>query len=181
MAAGRGLKVLLGTALVGLLLGGGLLALRRNTPTLAPDFSLTDLAGKTVRLSGLRGKVVVLNVWATWCAPCRDEMPSMERLYQRLRGPNFELLAVSEDEGGADKVRAFVREVAVTFPVLLDPERQVGTRYGVWGYPETFIIDRDGRIVERVIGPRAWDTPEQVAALSALMHAGSEAAAIAPQ
>ena len=105
----------------------------------------------------------------------------MERLYQQLKGPNFELLAVSEDDGGPDLVRAFLREVPVTFPVLLDPERQVGARYGVWGYPETFVIDRDGRIVERVIGPRAWDTPEQVAALTALMHTGGEAAGIAPR
>lgn len=179
MGTSRGLRVLVGTVLIGIGLGGGLWALRGSTPKLAPDFSVVDLAGKTVRLSGLRGKVVVLNVWATWCAPCREEMPSMERLYSQLRGPNFELLAVSEDEGGADVVRAFVREVAVTFPVLLDPERQVGVRYGVWGYPETFIIDREGLIVERVIGPRTWDTPEQVAALTALMRTGVEAGTVA--
>jgi peroxiredoxin len=72
-------------------------------------------------------------------------------------------------------VRAFVRETGVTFPVLLDPERQVGSRYGVWGYPETFIIDREGRIVEHVIGPRTWDTPAQVAALEGLMRADEPA------
>jgi len=172
VAAGRGLRVLAGTALVGLLVIGVWLGMRGRTPALAPDFSVVDLSGKTVRLSALRGRVVLVNVWTTWCPPCRDEMPSMERLYRELAGPDFELLAVSEDDGGADVVRRFVEDLGVTFPVLHDPERQVGTRYGVWGYPETFVIDRGGRIVERVIGPRTWDTPEQVAALRALLGAG---------
>jgi peroxiredoxin len=147
---------------------------------MAPDFSVVDLAGTTVRLSALRGRVVLVNVWTTWCPPCRDEMPSMERLYQQLRGPDFELLAVSEDDGGIELVRSFARELGVTFPVLYDPERQVGTRYGVWGYPETFVVDRSGRIAERVIGPRVWDSPEQVAALHALMQAGSTPATMPP-
>lgn len=173
MAAGRGVKVLAGTLATGLLLLAGGWWLRGRTPELAPDFSVVDLAGRTVRLSALRGRVVVVNVWTTWCPPCREEMPSMERLYQQLRGPDFELLAVSEDDGGIEPVRRFVEDVGVSFPVLYDPERQVGRRYGVWGYPETFIVDRSGRIVERVIGPRVWDTPEQVAALRGLMHAGA--------
>jgi len=175
MAASRGLTVVLGTALVGAILVFGLLALRGSSPKLAPDFSVVDVDGKTVRLSGLRGKVVVLNLWTTWCPPCREEMPSMERLHRQLGGPSFALLAVSQDDGNAEGVRAFVRETGVTFPVLLDPERQVGSRYGVWGYPETFIIDREGRIVEHVIGPRTWDTPAQVAALEALMRADEPA------
>jgi cytochrome c biogenesis protein CcmG/thiol:disulfide interchange protein DsbE len=172
VAAGRGLRVLAGTALVGLLVIGVWLGTRGRTPTLAPDFSIVDLSGKTVRLSAFRGRVVLVNVWTTWCPPCRDEMPSMERLYRELAGPDFELLAVSEDEGGVDVVRRFAEDLGVTFPVLYDPERQVGTRYGVWGYPETFVIDRGGRIVEHVIGPRTWDTPEQLAALRALLGAG---------
>lgn len=97
----------------------------------------------------------------------------MERLYQQLRGPDFELLAVSQDEGSAEAVRVFAQDLDVSFPILHDPERQIGRRYGVWGYPETFVIDRTGRIVERVIGPRIWDTPEQVAALRTLMQAGA--------
>jgi peroxiredoxin len=173
MAASRGLRVLAGTVLVGLVLAGGVLWVRNRTLAMAPDFSVVDLTGRVVRLSALRGRVVLVNVWTTWCPPCRDEMPSMERLYQALRGPDFELLAVSEDEGTVDTVRAFVDDLAVTFPVLHDPQRQVGSRYGVWGYPETFIIDRAGRIVERVIGPRNWDTPEQRAALRGLMQAGA--------
>ena len=172
MAAGRGVRVLGGTALIGLLLVGGLVWLRGRAPALAPDFSVVDLSGKTVRLSALRGRVVLVNVWTTWCPPCREEMPSMERLYRQLAGPDFELLAVSEDEGGLEGVRRFATDLGVTFPVLYDPERQVGTRFGVWGYPETFVIDRGGHVVERVIGPRTWDSPAQVAALRALMRRG---------
>ena len=93
----------------------------------------------------------------------------MERLHARLRGRDFQLLAVSEDEGGKDVVQAFVRQLGLSFPVLLDPERQVGDRYEVWGYPETFVIDRNGYVVERVIGPRDWDSAESVAKLEALI------------
>lgn len=98
----------------------------------------------------------------------------MQRLYTRLRGKRFELLAVSQDEDGKKAVEPFVRELALSFPVLVDPERQVGERYGVWGYPETFVIDRNGYVVERVIGPRDWASPAQVAALEALIAADAE-------
>jgi peroxiredoxin len=169
MAAGRGVKVALGAALVGLAGAGMLLWLGTRAPTLAPDFSVPDLRGQVVRLSSLRGKVVLVNLWATWCAPCREEMPSMERLYDRFRDRDFQLLAVSQDEDGTRVVEPFVRELGLTFPVLVDPERQVGERYEVWGYPETFVIDRNGYVVERVIGPRDWASPESVATLEALI------------
>jgi len=172
VAAGRGVKVALGTALVGIGIVTAALWLRPSTPKLAPDFALSDLEGRAVRLSALRGKVVLVNLWTTWCPPCREEMPSMERLYRRLRGRGLELLAVSQDDPDArSKVEAFVSEVGVTFPVLLDPRREAGEAYGVWGYPETFIVDREGRIVERVVGPRTWDAPEQVAAIEGLLGA----------
>ena len=95
----------------------------------------------------------------------------MERLYQRLRGRGFVLLAVSQDEGGAAVVEPFVRQLGLTFPILVDPEQQVGGRFHVWGYPESFLIDREGRIVERIIGPRDWASPEQVAAVERLLDA----------
>jgi len=162
MANSRGLKIAVAAVAVGLAAAGGLLALGHRGPRLAPDFAAPDLAGHAVRLSALRGKVVVLNLWATWCPPCREEMPSMERLYGQLRDRDFQL--------------------GITFPVLIDPERQVGERYGVWGYPETFIIDRNGYVVERVIGPRDWATPAQLAALEALIAAdGDGANASAPR
>jgi cytochrome c biogenesis protein CcmG, thiol:disulfide interchange protein DsbE len=176
MARSRGLKIALATAAVGCVAVIGLAALQRRSPALAPDFAVPDLSGQAVRLSGFRGKVVLLNLWTTWCPPCREEMPSLERLYQRLQERGFVLLAVSQDEGGTAAVEPFVRDLKLTFPVLVDPERQVGDRYQVWGYPESFIIDREGRVVERVIGPRDWTSPEQVAAFERLLDTRVEQA-----
>jgi cytochrome c biogenesis protein CcmG/thiol:disulfide interchange protein DsbE len=170
MAAGRGVKVAAVTGALALAALAGVLVLgRRHGGGMADDFAVTDLQGQAVRLSSFRGQVVLLNLWATWCPPCREEMPSMERLWQRLRGKGFVLLAVSQDEQGADAVAPFVREHQLTFPVLVDPEHQVGDRYGVWGYPESFLIDREGRVVERVIGPRDWASPQQIAAIERLL------------
>lgn len=173
MADRRGLKIALATAALGLVGVGALFAVgRRSGPQAAADFVATDLAGNAVRLSALRGKVVVLNLWATWCPPCREEMPSMERLYRRFKDRDFVLLAVSEDEDGRKAVEPFVRDGGFTFPVLLDPERQVGAKYGVWGYPETFIIDRAGMVAERVIGPRDWASQASTDQIERLLSAG---------
>ena len=140
--------------------------------TQAPEFSLSDLSGRTIRLANLRGRVVFLNVWTTWCEPCREEMPAMQVLYARLRGPDFEMLAVSADQEGRDVVERFVRDFALTFPVLPDPDLQIAGRYGVTGYPETFIIDRNGRVVAHQIGPHRWDAPQSVAAFRRLIERG---------
>ena len=172
MAASRGLKVTLGAAAVAAAAAVGLWALSGRGPVLAPDFAAPDLNGQAVSLASLRGKVVVVNLWTTWCPPCRQEMPSMERLAAHFRGRDFQLLAVSQDEDGREKVADFARELGLSFPVLLDPQRQIGERFDVWGYPETFVIDRNGYVVERVIGPREWDSPASIAALEALIAAG---------
>lgn len=127
----------------------------------APDFRLSDLSGREYRLADLRGNVVFLNVWATWCPPCRDEMPSMEQLHRRLAGRDFVMLAVSEDANGREAVEPFVRQLGLSFPVLLDPEGVIPKRYGVTGYPETFIIDRSGRVIQHLKGPENWAS-EQV-------------------
>jgi len=122
----------------------------------APDFTLPSLVGNPVRLSNYRGKVVFLNFWATWCPPCREEMPSMESLYQRLKGRDFEMLAVSIDTKGADRVQSFVATYVLTFPVLLDPNKKIYRLYGLTGVPETFIIGKNGDIILKIIGPRDW-------------------------
>jgi len=124
----------------------------------APDFKLNDLWGRPYRLADFRGKVVFLNLWATWCPPCRMEMPAMEQLHQRLKGKDFVMLAVSEDDEGAATVRSFVEKMGITFPVLLDPTGTLPPRYGVTGYPETFIIDRDGHVIQHTIGPDDWES-----------------------
>lgn len=138
----------------------------------APEFSLSDLSGRTIRLANMKGRVVFLNVWASWCEPCREEMPAMQTLYTRLGGPDFEMLAVSADQQGREVVARFVRDFGLTFPVLPDPDLDIARRYGVTGYPETFVIDRNGRIVAHAIGPRAWDSPASMAAFRALIERG---------
>jgi peroxiredoxin len=125
----------------------------------ALDFTLPDLSGTPVRLSDLRGKIVFLNLWATWCPPCRAEMPSMQTLYERLKGRDFVMLAIAEDTNAAD-VAGFVKDLGLTFPVLLDTDNTLPARFGVTGFPETFIIDREGQVIKHVIGPEEWTDPE---------------------
>jgi len=138
----------------------------------APEFALSDLSGRAVRLANFQGQVVFLNVWATWCEPCRQEMPSMQELYERLGGPGFEILAVSADQGDGGDVREFVRSLGLTFPVLRDPEQQIASRYSVTGYPETFVIDRNGTVVEHAIGPHDWSSPVSLTAFRRLVETG---------
>ena len=134
----------------------------------APEFELPSLSGEIVRLSEYRGKVVFLNIWATWCGPCREEMPSMEKLYQELKDDDFEILAVSVDEKGARAVEPFAKKFNLTFPILLDQEGKASRLYNTTGVPETFIIDKNGVIISKVIGYRNWSDPEVVGALRKL-------------
>lgn len=123
----------------------------------APTFSLPVLGGEgTMDLVDTRGQVVLLNFWATWCKPCEDEMPAMDRLYRSLAPEGFEMLAVSVDED-PELVEKFCQRLGVSFPILLDPQQVVSRRYQTTGFPESLLIDRDGMIVERYIGPRDWD------------------------
>ncbi|MBI3301192.1 MAG: TlpA family protein disulfide reductase [Deltaproteobacteria bacterium] len=138
----------------------------------APDFLLPDLQGQVVRLSQLKGKVVLLNVWTTWCPPCRKEMPTMEALYRRLKSADFVMLAASQDVDGQNTVLPYLQEGGFTFPVLLDVHGEVGRKYGVTGYPETFIIDRQGTIVYHHIGYNDWSQPTVETALRRLTDQG---------
>ena len=125
-----------------------------------PNFTFPDINGREVSLSSQRGKVVLVNVWATWCPPCRREMPSMQRLYEKFKGKNFEILAVSIDSEGREAVEPFMRKMNLTFPALLDPGETIRPLYGITGVPESFIIDQQGILVEKIIGPINWATPE---------------------
>jgi len=126
----------------------------------APDFTLPGGDGRSVSLSDYRGKVVVVNVWATWCPPCVDEMPSLEKLYQEFKNEPFEILAVSIDSDGNAAVQPFMKKHGLTFPVLLDSQAAIRTSYRTTGVPETFIIDKKGILVKKVIGPLNWAAPE---------------------
>lgn len=128
----------------------------------APNFTFPGLDGKKISLTDFKGKVVFLNIWATWCPPCREEMPSMEKLYQELKGNDFEILAVSVDASGATAVAPFMKEYKLSFPALLDPGGTIKNLYGTTGVPESFIIGKEGIIEKVVIGPMDWSTPEVV-------------------
>ena len=126
----------------------------------APQFKAVDLAsGDTVGLAGYRGQVVLLNVWATWCEPCRVEMPSLERLHRELGPQGLKIVSVSIDEAGPEVVREFQREYGLTFRILQDRSRAIERIYQTTGVPETFVLNRDGRIVKKVIGAAEWDSP----------------------
>jgi peroxiredoxin len=136
---------------------------------LAANFTLKNLNGEAVSLASLRGKIVFLNIWATWCAPCREEMPSIQSLYSTFKAnKDFVVLAVSQDTDGGS-VRPFVEQNHLRFTVLLDPRNEVGERYEVNGIPETFIIGRDGRIVAHHVGPYDWSNADIREALQELI------------
>lgn len=143
-----------------------------SLPRPADDFLLPNTSGRAIRLSHLRGKVVFLNVWTTWCPPCRKEMPTMQALHGQLESEDFVMLAVSQDVDGQKAVASFLKEGGYTFPVLLDIRGEVGKKYGVTGYPETFLINRQGMVVHHHIGYNNWVDPETVTALKGLISTG---------
>ena len=126
----------------------------------AEDFTLNDLSGQPQSLSQWRGKLVLLNFWATWCGPCRSEMPGMERLWQRYRDEGLVIVAVSVDEGMERRVAKFVDILQLSYPILLDPESKVSDGYQVSGLPYSLLIDRNGELIARVVGEREWDSDE---------------------
>jgi peroxiredoxin len=135
----------------------------------AKPFAVPGLGPAPVRLGDHTGKVVFLNFWATWCPPCKDEMPSMERLYQRLRARGLVVVALSVDAEGAPVVAPFVKEHKLTFPIGLDPDMSVASQYGVRALPSTFIIDRRGDLVALAIGPREWDAKASYAFFESML------------
>lgn len=137
----------------------------------APEFTLPSPDGKTISLSTLRGSVVMIHFWATWCPSCIEEMPTLEKLYQGLSGSDFEVLAVNVDENGSASVETFLRRNSLTLPVLFDPGGQVAKQYGTFKLPETYILDRNGIVTYKVIGPHNWTDPATVKALQDMLGA----------
>jgi peroxiredoxin len=148
-------------------------ATEKPSRPMAADFVLSSVNGDSVQLSSLKGKVVVLNFWATWCPPCREEMPSMEKLHQMMKHEDFVLLAVNIEADGRRTVPQFLQKQPVSFAILYDEEGKIHKQYGVFKYPETFIIDRNGRIVEKVVGGLNWAQPRVVEFLRQVMVEGA--------
>jgi len=135
----------------------------------APNFQLRDLEGRLVTLSDLRGKVVLLNFWATWCGPCRVEMPAMEELYRTFSRKDLEILAVSTDAQGVSVTRPFQQENHLTFPILHDADYRVGLTYGARSLPMTFMVDRQGIVRHQIFGARDWGASEAQQLVQMLM------------
>jgi peroxiredoxin len=134
----------------------------------APNVIGTDPDGNTIRLTDFQGKVVFVNFWATWCIPCRLEMPAMERLYREFKERDFVILAVNVQEG-PEAVRAFIRELKLTFPVVLDPKGRAAMAYVVRGLPATYLMDRKHLLIGMAIGAREWDSKEGRGYIRALL------------
>jgi len=140
----------------------------------APEFSLNDVNGKKVTLSAYKGNVVILNFWATFCGPCREEMPSLNNLFLSFKKEGLVVLAISTDDS-EKPVQSFIKAKAIAFPVLIDKDQQVYfDRYAVLGLPTTFIIDRDGIIREKILGDRPWDAPEMKEKIKVMLSKGKK-------
>ncbi len=137
----------------------------------APDFSLELLSDASyTSLSDYRGKVILLNFWATWCAPCLEEMPAMQKLWRRYHAAGFEILAVAGDRRGRVNVAPFITERGFKYPVLLDADGAVRNRYDVVGLPMSYLIGRDGKISGRVVGVIDWDSPAAYEMVESLLQ-----------
>ncbi len=137
-----------------------------------PEYGAPDLDGVQIALEDLRGQVVLINVWATWCGPCRVEMPPIQRSYDRFKDRGFTVIAVSIDAGPGyeEKVSVFAEELGLEFPILLDPEGRISRVMQTIGVPETFVVDREGKIVKRLIGAADWDSPANQALIEELLR-----------
>lgn len=152
----------------------------------APSFEVETLEGAPISLDDFEGQVVLVNIWATWCAPCRYEMPSMETLYREFDGSDFEILAVSVDAAPGErdavgrpgvskqKLRDFAEELGLTFAILHDPEGGIQNLYQTTGVPESFLLDRDGIIVKRIAGATVWDHDRYRELIRRLLEEGRE-------
>lgn len=151
--------IILGLVIGGLPSGTDVWAadIRPDEGHLAPDFTLKTLEGNTVRLSDFRGKkVVLINFWATWCPPCRLEMPTMQQIYSEYKARGFEILAVNIESDARKEIEDFVRELRLTFPILLDPDMKVTRKFRIIGLPVSVLIDRQGIVRTKEIGYHDW-------------------------
>ncbi|MGH7205781.1 MAG: TlpA family protein disulfide reductase [Nitrospiraceae bacterium] len=137
--------------------------------SIAPSFALKTMDGQSVNSESLRGKVVMINFWATWCGPCREEMPALQRLRQRFKANEFELLAVTTEQQ-KEAIDGFVKALGLTFPIVLDETTDVSAAFGVRGLPTTVLIGKNGQVLGRAVGPRGWDSREAVSLIRSVME-----------
>jgi peroxiredoxin len=165
--------VIVGLTVIGLLFVIGTQGGRRGTlireGDRAPEFRLNSLDGRPVSLSSFKGKVVMVHFWATWCPPCVDELPTLDRLFRSMAGPDLEILAVSVDDGGAATVGSFMQRNGLSLPVLLNPDQSVSRAYGTFKFPETYLVDREGIVRRKIIGAADWMSPETVGLIAELL------------
>lgn len=155
--------ILVGGALVGAL---GLPSEVADDANVVADFSFENAGGEPVQLTDFHGKAVLLNIWATWCIPCREEMPALDNLQAELGSADFEVVALSIDVGGLQPVEAFYDEIGITnLAIYLDPPSASWAALGIVGIPTTVLIDREGRELMRVTGPAEWDSEEMIATI----------------
>jgi thiol-disulfide isomerase/thioredoxin len=153
----------------------------RNPPAALPSLEFADGDAQPHTLADFRGKVVLLNIWATWCAPCRKEMPTLDRLQAALGGDDFKVVPLSIDRGGAERVKKFYAEIGVQhLAIYVDSSRTANSALDVVGLPVTLLIDRQGRELGRLSGPADWDAPETIAFLKSMI-ARKESRLVDPQ
>jgi peroxiredoxin len=166
--------VIVALAVIGLLFVFGQQGVRRGTLVRegdqAPEFRLRTLDGRPVTLSSMRGKVVMVHFWATWCPPCVEELPTLDRLFRSMAGGDLEILAVSVDEGGAETVGRFMQRNGLTLPVLLNPDQSVSRAYGTLKFPETYLVDREGIVRRKIIGAADWMSPAARQVIQAMLE-----------
>ena len=134
----------------------------------APNFELKNLVGDTIALKKFQGKTILLNFWATWCLPCKEELPSMQRLYKKLRVRGLEVIGVSIDRDNPEKVKKYAKQYNLTFPILLDPNQEARKSYFIMGLPTSYLIGADGDLKGFISGAREWDDPLSMQMFSAM-------------
>lgn len=135
----------------------------------APAFVSENLRGGNSSLEDYKGKLVLLNFWATWCMPCRAEMPGMETLWKKYKEQGLVIVAVSVDEGSSGRIKTFTEILDLSFPVLLDPESKVSDLYEVSNMPTSFLIDRNGKVISRIVGTEEWSSPASIQLVESLL------------
>jgi len=178
MSKAKLVKLLLPAAIVGGALFLILHTQQSRLPTAgdsAPDFTLLTLTGEPFQLRDHRRRVVVLNFWATWCPPCVEETPSLRRFAEQMRGLGVTVVGVSVDQD-AEALQRFVSQFQLSFPIARDPDRVVASRYGTFKFPESYIIDHNGRIAKKTIGATDWQDPHIISFVQSLARPGGASA-----